>query len=46
MDFRSLTVKELFDNEATAAVVKELGTAASQVPYQAVQQEELRRNIR
>ena len=24
MDFRSLTVKELFDNEATAAVVKEL----------------------
>ena len=40
MDFRSLTVKELFDNEATAAVVKELA------PHQAVQQEELRRDIR
>lgn len=33
MDFRSLTVKELFDNEKTAAVIKEYAPPASQIPY-------------
>ena len=32
MDFRSLTVKELFDNEATAAVVKELAPQLLKYP--------------
>ena len=32
MDFRSLTVKELFDNEKTAAVVKELAPQLLKYP--------------
>ena len=32
MDFRSLTVKELFDNEATDAVVKELAPQLLKYP--------------
>ena len=32
MDFRSLTVKELFDNEATAAVIKELAPQLLKYP--------------
>ena len=32
MDFRSLTVKELFDNEKTAAVVKDLAPQLLKYP--------------
>ena len=32
MDFRSLTVKELFDNEKTAAVIKELAPQLLKYP--------------
>ena len=32
MDFRSLTVKELFDNEKTAAVVRELAPQLLKYP--------------
>ena len=36
MDFRSLTVKELFDNEATAAVVKELAPQLLKYPIKLI----------
>ncbi len=32
MDFRNLTVKELFDNPDTAAVIKELAPSFSSTP--------------
>ena len=35
MDFRSLTVKELFDNEKTAAVIKEYAPQLLKYPVAA-----------
>ena len=37
MDFRSLTVKELFDNEKTAAVIKEYAPQLLKYPVYAPQ---------
>ena len=46
MDFRSLTVKELFDNEKTAAVIKEYAPQLLKYPVKLFNKKSSRRSKR